>query len=178
MTIRNRMITKRKNRLWVTSDISFALGTGGLVGITGVATPTTDFITKSGREMLRSDTVGHSWLKGVWTQSTDGDSSRERLSLGLGFFSPLIDTGDFPLVEDHDGDWQMHDSRGFREPSGAVQLPMVPQQLATVDIESAGQRSAMGAGMALFMVAQTQTIPSSGAFEFQGSLTVLWLIAS
>jgi len=163
----------RKERVWVTENISEALSTTAQ----SIQSLTLVFETKVGRKLAKGDTLSHTWFKGLWSQSAAGDSSAEQLAFGIGFYPSLMDAGDFPNVLAHQGDWQMHDSRGFLEPE-TLQTPMVPQQLATLDIESRGQRAVpkSGSGYNLFLVAQSLVAPSAGSFELRGSLTMLWLV--
>ncbi len=163
----------RKYRVWTTSEEQISLSS-----LTQVFTNVgLNFTAKIGRNFLPSDTIAHIWCKGVWTQTTQGDDSREQLAFGIGFWPSLSDAGDFPSVLTHDGDWVLHDSRGFREPSITTQEAMKPIQLATIDIESRGMRSAPkgGADYDLLLVAQSERVPSSGSFELQLSVTCLWL---
>ena len=168
--------TPRKERLWTTATVQLTLSSAGVAGSNSnnLSTP---FVTKAGRQLLKGDTLAHTWLKGVWTQSAAGDSSRERVHLGILFHPTGLDAIDFPDLSVHDGDLQLHDSRGLREPL-VIQDPMVTPQMATVDIESAGQRMvrASGAATTLSIVGQTVVAPSAGSFEFTGACTCLWLI--
>ena len=176
MTTRNRLMTPRKRRGWTCTEISFAINAGGTGG-TVLASVGPDFRGKFDRDFIRGDTLGHTWLKGVWTQSAAGDQSRDSLYLGIAFFTSATDANDLPDLREHDGNLQLHDARGFREPT-TLQTPMVPIQLATVDIESAGQRSVPSGGQAYDLVCfgMSNTAPSAGSFEFQGVLTCLWLL--
>ena len=173
-TRRNHQNTPRKGRLWVTTQI------GQIVSQAGVASTAMgiDFREKVGREFLPTDTLDHTWLKGVYTHSTAGDSSFEHFALGIGFFTAGVDANDLPDVLRHDGDWQMHDARSFRD-SITVQSPLIPIQLAALDIESAGKRSVPRGGAAsyeLFFTAKSLNAPSSGSFEIVASITALWLV--
>ncbi len=172
---RTRTTTPRKNRVWTTSPIDLAISAGGTAG-QQFDVVSSSFIAKVGRALARGDTLAHSWLKGVWTQSAAGDSSFERLYLGLGFYPTQIGASEFPDLSDHDGDWQMHDARGFRE-GVTVQAVFIPSELAAVNIESAGQRMVPRSGddYRLSMVGQSDNNPSAGSFEFSGALTLLWL---
>ncbi len=167
----------RKERMWVTSAMEFALSAGGTGGTVFNPNMGLNFRDKVGRNFLKSDTLAHTWVKGVWTQSAAGDSSREQLMFAIGFFTPNIDAVDLPDLRNHDGNLCLHDARGFREPT-VLQSPMVPQQLASIDIESRGMRSVDATTTDLFFFAQTNLAPSSGSFELQVMVTALWLIAS
>jgi len=163
----------KKNAVWTTLNLQ--LSPGAAV----VASDISDtFTAKVDRELSPGDTVSHIWVKGVWTQSAAGDSSKELLAFGIGFYPRATDAIDFPAVIDHTGDWVLHDARGFIEPL-TLQTPMVPQQLATIDIESRGQRSVPrgGAAYSLFAVAASRNgVPSAGAFELVAAVTILWLV--
>jgi len=167
----------RKERLWTAAPMEFSVNVAGVAGTIFNPNLGLAFRNKTGRNFLRSDTVAHTWVKGVWTQSAAGDSSRERLSFGIGFFTPNVLAVDMPNLAEHDGDLVLHDTRGFREPT-VLQTPMVPQQLATIDIESRGQRSVPSTTTELLFFAQSNTGPSAGSFELQVMVTQLWLIAS
>ncbi len=164
----------RKTRLWTTEFVNESPG----------ASPSqenlsTEFRTKTGREHLPGDTVAHLYVKGLWSQSAAGDSSAEELGIGIGFYPSAMDAIDFPSVLDHDGDWVLHDVRGFIEPT-TLQTPLVPIQLAAVDIESRGQRTVPRGGSAYSLWFVTESFngaPSSGSFEFRGAVTILWLLA-
>ena len=166
-----------KERLWTATRMEFAVSVAGVAGTIFNPNLGLAFRAKTGRNFLRSDTVTHTWVKGVWTQSAAGDSSRETLHFGIGFFTPAIDAVDMPNLFDRDGDLLLHDGRGFREPT-VLQTPMVPQQLATIDIESKGQRSVPATTTELLFFAQCQEAPSAGSFELQVAVTQLWLIAN
>jgi len=163
----------RKTRLWVTSHISLSLSntTQGAVDIGA------DFISKMARNFIPSDTLSHTWVKGLWSQSAAGDQSAEQLCFGIAFYPANLTAANMPDVLLHDGDYQLHDARSFIEPP-TLQTPMIPQQLATIDIESMGQRSAPKGGTAydLVLTARSGVTPSAGSFELRGSVTQLWLI--
>ncbi len=176
-TRRARVVTPRKRRVWTGGSVDLVLGTAGVPGTSPTPTMNTAFLNKVGRNYTPGDTLAHTWLKGLWSQSAAGDSSKEILSIGVAFMPLLIDAADFPDLFDHDGDLQLHDSRGFLEPT-TLQTPMQPIQLATVDIESAGMRTVPSGGgvWTLFCFGQTTNAPSAGSFEFHGAFTQLWLI--
>ena len=171
-----RVVTPRKRRGWTASDVTLTIGAGGQAGqqrnTIGV-----NFRSKFDRDFMPGDTVGYSWLKGLWSQSAAGDSSREHLYLGLGFATTGAIASDLPDLTLHNGDLQLHDGRGLKEPT-TLQTPMVPIQLATIDIESAGQRKvpAGGAAYELNLYGASQNSPSAGSFEFTGVLVILWLL--
>ncbi len=158
-----------------------SLVAAGVAGQIFTASPGTAFITKTGRNFLQSDTLAHTWVKGSITQNSSGDGTGVSLSLGFGFFPKQTDAADFPDLSAHDGDWQLHDIRSLIETStatGSGKAPLLPTELATVDIESAGQRSVPTAGdvYSLFCMAQVSALPSS-TIDYHVSFTQLWLIA-
>ena len=179
MTTRNRVVTPRKARIWTSWCVSLNVSFGGQGNGDLDTTPGLAFEVKTGRNLLRSDTLAHTWIKGLWSASAAGDSSQECLYLAVGFMPRLTDAADVPDLEAHDGDWQLHDGRSFLHPV-TTQTPMIPIQLATIDIESAGQRTAPATGNAyqLFVYAQSKNTPSSGSFECRIAATQLWLTAN
>jgi len=173
----SRTTTPRKRRVWTGGAATLALNSAGIPGTVLSGNMNSAFLNKVGRNLVSSDTLSHTWLKGVWSQSAAGDSSKEVLSIGVGFYPTLMDAVDFPDLFDHDGDLQLHDSRGFLEPT-TLQTPMQPIQLATIDIESSGMRTVPTSGdvYKLFLFVQTTNSPSAGSFELQVAFTQLWLI--
>ena len=135
------------------------------------------FRAKTGRSFLKSDTLGHIWIKGVYTSVAAGDGSPVHFCMGVGFFASGIDNADFPDLDSHDGDLQLHDARGLLE-NLLTTRSLEPPELALVDIESAGQRTVPAGGTAyeLFTVLQAVEAPSQ-TVTFVGSFTQLWLIA-
>ncbi len=175
-TTRARVSTPRKERVWTSSQVQFALSVAGQPG-TAFLDLGGALVAKLLRSLSKGDTISHLWVKGVWTQSAAGDSSREFLALGIGFFTTDLLTTDMPDLFTREGNLPLHDVRGLREPL-ALQDAMVTPQLATVDIESSGQRTVpySGPGVQLRMYAQTLNAPSAGSFEFTGAVTCLWLV--
>ena len=96
----------------------------------------------------------------------------------MGFFARLIDDVDFPDLDRHDGDYQLHDTRTLQEPI-LQHAVLDPTELASVDIESAGQRTVPSAGQVfqLFTVGRMSAI-GGGSLLFQGGFTNLWLTSS
>ncbi len=166
------MRTARKNRVWTSEFVSLVGSQAGTLFNLSTA-----FTSKMDRSLAPGDTLAHSWVKGLWSQSAAGDSSAEQLGFGIGFFNAGIDPNDMPVLLDHDGDWQLHDVRAFIEPT-TLQTPMVPQQLATIDVESRGQRTVPRAGNAyvLNLSAISLNAPSAGSFELRVAITLLWLV--
>jgi hypothetical protein len=58
----------------------------------------------------------------------------------------------------------------------AANQPMLPAQLSSIDIESAGQRAIPRQASTVFIVAQVGDVPSAGAVVLEGVLTCLWLL--
>ena len=171
-------MTPRKTRLWVTTNIALSVSAAGIAGQGIDATMGTDFEAKSGRTMTKGDTLAHTWVKGAWSQSSTGDTTIETVAFGIMFAPEAMDSIDFPLMIDHSGDLQLHDSRSLRENNGVAADFMRPVQLAIIDIESAGQRSVPFAGVdvGLFVIGGTQTTPSAGNFTLEVAVTALWLL--
>jgi len=175
-TTRTRVFAPRKSRVWVTSEINIALSLGLTPVLnTGIGT---DFRNKVGREPLPSDTLAHSWCRGVLSQSAAGDSSTQMFAFGLGFLPTGQLAANAPNVLAHDGDWQMHWAAALLEPT-TLQTPLIPQEISAINIESAGSRSFPKAfAYQPMVVAESSGAPSSGAFEFRLAFTTLWLLAS
>jgi len=174
MTQRNRVMTPRKRRLWTNSEVTFALSTAGAAG-TAFHILSTPFVAKTGRAHVQGDTLAHVWLKGGWTMSTAGDSGNVSAFIGTMWVPNNLLGSDMPDLLTHDGDLQLYDSRGMKE---GITTQSVLGDISTVDIESAGQRKApyAGGGIEVRMFAQIRRAPSSGAIEFIGEATCLWLI--
>ena len=175
MSNRNRMVTPRKGRAWVTSNVQLSLVTGLL----SVGSPqiSTDFRAKMGREHLKSDTLAHTWVHGFYFQSTAGNASPEFVAFGIGWFPTAMNVANFPPVLTHDGDWQLHDARQLLEGQSATDS-MLPREQSSFNLESAGQRSCPGArSYDVFVVAESGSTPSAGTFELKLAVTTLWLIA-
>ena len=168
--------TPRKTRLWVTSRAVVTLVAVGQAGQAQFDL-SAGFITKTGRELTKGDTLAHSWIKGHWSLNIVGTPTvRSMCCLAISFEPRLIDAIDFPNIAAHDGDLQLHDARVLQEGVAAGDV-MLPPQLAAVDIESSGQRSVPAGGNAysLFLNSQITNI-GGGQVSFLGSVTTLWLI--
>jgi len=175
MTQRNRPITPRKKRIWTTSNLSLSISSSGAGGQVASTALRTDLFAKLGRDIAPC-TLAHVWAKGAWRQSAAGDSSFEFLGFGITTIYPVgISVSTIPDLLSHDGDWQTHDVRAFRE-GITTQSPMIPGELAVIDIESSGQRRITRATDDVFVVARSLNTPSAGSFELQLSVTALWLI--
>ncbi len=130
------------------------------------------------RALGPGDTLSHSWVKGYWRQTVIGDLSRVQMTLGIGFYTSGVDNGDFPDLARHDGDWQLHDARSLQEPIVAND-PLVPRELAILDLESRGQRTIPRGGDSyrLFLVVQASQVASAGVWELHAAVTCLWLLS-
>ncbi len=178
MSNRNRPMTPRKSRLWVSSQVTLPLtgtGPGGQVGVPQLGV---DFKTKVDRNFVKTDTLAHVWARGTWSGNITGTATVfPMMFFGIGFYATLSDNADFPDLALHSGDWQTHDARALREALVANE-PYLPTELSAVDIESSGQRSAPGnTGFELFTVAQS-TATGGGTQTLRLAVTALWLTAS
>ncbi len=174
MTQRNLVRTPRKGRFWTTSPVTEEIFTAGIPGQQATNVATTDFQASTGRNLF-GVTLAHTWLKGHWLASAAGDNGIVTVGIGVGVYAEGIDQADFPDLNLHEGDWQLHDVRGLREPITTF-TPLVPIQLSSVDINSGGQRKIGSPGMSLWVVFQSDQTPSAGSYNFHGALTCLWLL--
>ena len=176
-TRRPQNLTERKTRVWTSGVLTMGMTALGVPGQIGVNTMGARFRSKTGREFLASDTLAHTWLKGLWNLNIAGTTTvRTTLQLGVGFYASGIDNGDFPNMNLHDGDWQLHDIRSGREPVLAQDVYHPDVGIGTILIESAGQRSVpRGVGYDLFAVGQIDGGLSGGTSTVSVGFTQLWL---
>ena len=174
--------TPRKARLWTTRTIALAMTVAGAAG--QKSSDLSDaFTDKVQRNLQPSDTLAHTWIKGLWKQSTVGDLSPMQCAFGIGFYPSAIPQANLPDLLAHDGEWQTHDARTLLELPATTVLagsPLLPEQFSFIDVESAGQRSVPrgGAAYSLFAVGAIGNTASGGVIELVATVTALWLIAA
>jgi len=178
MTQRNRPMTPRKTRVWNSWGAALSLTASGSAGQQSDTAPGASFLSRTGRNFLKSDTLAHTWVKGMWFSNAAGDGTSLTCLFGIGFFPSLIDDGDFPPLTAHPGELPVHDTRALLENTVAKTSLNTPQ-LATIDIESGGQRSSPSSGTSfqMFVYAETIETPST-ATTLLIAVTQLWLVAS
>ena len=165
----------RKGVLWTTSEISLTLA----VGLVSVSDPqvTLDFRAKTGREHLKTDTVMHTWIRGLLAQSAAGDGSTEMYAFCAGWMPRAMLAANLPPVLSHNGDVPIHYSNFFQEPAAAGIVDPA-QGAGHIDIESAGARSCPGAQEYDFTYwAESLNTPSAGTFALRLAVTTMWKIA-
>jgi len=175
MTTRNRPIvrTPRKRRIWITAQLGIGTGTAGVAGQVRSTALADNLKARLDRDLYEV-TLAHTWVRGFWTQLAAGDSTSFQGFLGIGMYPPTMDLTDYPDLSVHAGNWQLHDARELLE-GGAVNSVCVPSELATVDIESQGQRTAKGEEEPVMVVQLGAATPSQSVF-LNGEVTALFLV--
>ncbi len=176
-TTRTRVVTPRKQRLWVSSFIQLSLTAAGVAGQAVSSIMLANFLSISGRTVKKGDTISRLYVAAdvVQTLASANTVFANNITFGIGWAPELTDAADFPDLEFGLGDWQLHKELSFVEPGAAAPV-LGPGSGGHYEFESKAQRSAPGTAFAPFMVAQARLAPSIGVYTVNLKVRALWLI--
>ena len=175
-TNRSRMITPRKRRLWVTAQHAMTLtvtGVGGQAVSTGI---TNNFRTVSSREFLQGDTMARTYVRGL-ALSTAGLANNVLsipIAMGIGWYADGIDAGDFPRLDQHEGNWALHEVIPLAQNTIAGPLHGLDRGFFSFDSE--GQRTCPANGMEVKIVLELVQNSPSASIGVNFMTTTLFLI--
>ncbi len=174
----------RKDQVFITSKVSFTLTAAGTTVADGGATLdiscSTDFETRMGRS-LRNATVARIWLHGLYT--TAAVTTTPAVSgffLGAIVLTEKIESVDLPEIQDHAGDWMLHDARVLLQSTGSSDVGVMSLNNSgmtggVVMLDNRSKRLIRRDTDKLFIVAGKDTALEDNSF-FNGRVTVMWLV--
>jgi len=168
-----------RESVWTTSRVLLQLN-GASVGIgSQVSFPLDSAYETAMEAAFRAVTVSRIFVDGQLTTNTLAlTATQTGIFLGIGVHSELTDSGDFPDLAAHRGDWLMHDARIVQErETGDLPAILIPFNVYNMGglykLSSRGQRRVEKRGFALNFVLQKDTL-TEFAIDALFQVTVLW----
>ncbi len=184
MTMRNRAPRAlRKDPIFITSRMTFTVPAAGTTvadgGLFSSIQASTDFETRTGRT-LRNATIARIWLHGLYTTSAVVTTPQQSgLFLGAIVLTEKVEDVDFPELQDHAGDWMLHDARNLLQvATTALQTPLQPQDTpagSVVMLDNKSKRLIRRDTDKLFF-AVAKDVVLEEPVDFRCEATVMWLV--
>ena len=164
------MTTQRRRRTWTTSSglvTLTALGQAGQLSLDIGA----QMRTKIGIVDLAGMTVARSHLcVQVRADASNATGIQNRAFIGLGIYTALIDDGDFPDLQQYDGDWYGYECMAFQ--GGGVDLPVVPESAGFFRADYKSMRKLRSRETAWIVFQQIL----NDDFDYSFIVSTLWLM--
>ena len=175
MRNRTRVVTPRRKRFWTTSRVALTISSTTQVAVSVGA----DYRTETGKDYMDGATVARSYVHGGFTvQAAVTTALLTQIGFGLTWGAFAIAGSAIPDVNQHDGDYFLHDASAVLQPADAgtvVRAMQTHLQNGMVRIDSKAQRTGLR-GQDLFLVAAADS-----SFEetvtMRASVTLLWLLS-